>query len=82
MLSKQKLTETAIRLINRELTALTAYDHSDLIGELLCEMHCSIADCSHDSAESAREQGGVHQQVKEAVAFLRTALAQYEQHKH
>lgn len=77
MLTDQQLTETAIRLIDTELTRLATYDRSEQIGELLCEHHCTTPDCGHDPAESAREMRAVHQHIKDAVEFLRIDLVSY-----
>ncbi|MEV1315466.1 hypothetical protein AB0J14_05195 [Micromonospora arborensis] len=70
MLTDQQITETAIRLIDGALEHLARYDRTDQIDGLLRE--------HHDTAtESGREIRAAHQQVREAVAFLRLDLAQY-----
>ena len=77
MLTDQQLTETALRLIDAELHYLATHDRSGRIGELLCEHHCPDPDCGHDPAESAKELRAVHAHIKDAVAHLRSHLADY-----
>lgn len=77
MLTDQRLTETALKLIAAELDVLATYDMSGPIGEELCSHHCTTDECGHDAAESAQEIRTVHQKVKGMVTVLRLELARY-----
>ncbi|MEV1013886.1 MULTISPECIES: hypothetical protein [unclassified Micromonospora] len=70
MLTDQEITETAIRLIDGELDRLARYDRTDQIDRLVREHH-------DVPIESGRDVRAAHQQIREAVAFLRLDLAQY-----
>lgn len=77
MLHDQQLTETAIRLVAAELRHLATADHSERIGELLCEHHCPDPECSHDPAESAAERNTVQAKVRGNFETLLVELARY-----
>ncbi|QKW15476.1 hypothetical protein [Verrucosispora sp. NA02020] len=70
MLTDQQLTETALRLIDAELHHLATYDRTEQIDRLVREHH-------DVPIESGGEVRAAHQQVRDAVAFLRVDLVQY-----
>lgn len=78
MLTDQQLTETALRIVDRELTVLGQFDRGEDIRHALHLHHCDSADhntwdCPRD--DWGRESRGVQAAIKSAVEDLRDRLA-------
>ncbi len=76
MLTEQQLTETALRIVAADLDRIDAYDRTEQIDKALCA-DCLPTDCARDAGDFGQEIRAVHQQIKDASAFLRVSLAQY-----
>lgn len=80
MLTDQQLTETAIRIVLRELNDLGTFDRGDDIERKLCLDHCggahAVYDCQRDK-DWSRESQTVHGEIKDAVNVLRIHLRDY-----